>query len=435
MKDENKLYWIWLSQRFGAASKSFPSFADKLDDPYDIYRLETEEIEQIEGISQRLKEKLADKSLDEAYTILKYCKNHDIDIIGYSDKRYPARLRVIEDPPVMLYCKGKLPDMNGRLCLGVVGTRKMSEYGKRSAYKISYELGAANVCVVSGMALGVDAVAACGALEAGGSTVAVLGCGLSTAYPKEHTDLMKRIISKGAVISEFPPFERPFGGNFPKRNRIISGLCQGVLVVEGSSGSGSLITASRAISQGREVFALPGEVGVSNSEGPNELIKNGAYVALSATDIVTHYDFLYHDVINYGKLSKAKTRSELDEKTLAAYGICLERRGGFKGRVVPKDDSENIELPTFSELGFGAEDNAVKNAPTPSDSDEERIKKILSGLDAHTASVYALLPDGTFTPDSLASCGIDIGDAVMSLTMLEIADLITALPGGMYTKK
>ncbi|MBR6744449.1 MAG: DNA-processing protein DprA, partial [Clostridia bacterium] len=167
MKDENSLYWIWLSEKCGIASKEFGRLADRYENPFDLYRLDEDEIEHLEGIDEGLKNRLCDKSLESAYAILRYCKQNRVDIVGYSDPRYPARLRSIEDPPVLLYVLGKMPDMNDRLCVGMVGTRKMSEYGRQTAYKISYELAAANAIVVSGMALGVDSVSACGALAAG----------------------------------------------------------------------------------------------------------------------------------------------------------------------------------------------------------------------------------------------------------------------------
>ncbi len=429
MRDEDKLYWIWLSERFGVASKDFSAFADKYDDPYDVYRLDVEEIEQLEGVGEALKTRLADKSLDKAYSILRYCKKYSIEVIGYSDKRYPKRLKTIEAPPVMLYCMGKLPDMNSRLCIGMVGTRKMSEYGKQSAYRISYELAAANVCVVSGMALGIDGVCACGALEAGGSTVAVLGCGLSITYPKEHGKLMRYIAKRGAVISEFSPFERPLPNNFPKRNRIISGLCQGVLIVEGAKGSGALITASRAIAQGRELFAMPGNIDESNAYGPNELIRNGANVALGASDIIEHYDFLYHDVINYRGYAKAKKDTTPCEKAIAKYGVSWSQyRPKVQKSAVAKDE---VRIDIAVEQPVEPEKPTTKEDYVP-----DRSDAVLASLDDTSKKVFTLLPDGSsFSPDAIAAHGIDIGDVITALTMLEISGLVSSLPGGLYLKK
>ena len=417
MRDKDSLYWVWLALRMGVASKEFPSFYHAFPDPYEIYRLSEEEIGQIEGLSIAKKEALGDKSLNEAYNIIKYCRENKIGIISYADKEYPARLRTIEDPPIVLYCKGQLPDMNRRLCVGMVGTRRISEYGKQTSYKISYELSAARAVIVSGMALGVDGVCAAGVIAAGGATVAVLGCGLSIVYPKEHTALMKEIVKRGAVISEYPPFERPFPGNFPKRNRIISGLCQGVVVVEGAQGSGALITASRALSQGRELFAVPGKVNESNSEGPNELIRNGANVVTGASDLIEHYDFLYHDMIDYRRFSKAKRSSELDEGLLVKLGVVRQ------SIAMAEYPEETREAPVAS---VKAEERKPAEAPAA-----QAPKDTLSG---GLAEIYGLLPEGAFTPDVLTSKGIGISEAMTALTMLEISGHVISLPGGAFKK-
>lgn len=424
MKDESVMYWIWLADKFGIASKEFPRLAESYGDPYDVYRLDEEEIEQLEGICDLTKKKLCDKSLERAYSIMRYCAKQHIDVIGYSDARYPSRLKTIEDPPVLLYCMGRMPDMNRRLCVGMVGTRKMSEYGRQSALKISYELAAAGACVVSGMALGIDGVSACGALEADGVTVAVLGCGVDVTYPKEHARLMKAIIKRGAVISEYPPSSEPRAENFPKRNRIISGLCQGVLIVECAKRSGALITAARAISQGRELFALPGKIDDASSEGPNELIQEGANVVLGAADIIDHYGFLYSDVIDYGALTKARARFGLDERTLKKYGVASRR----VGRAAVRDEK-----------------TAPKTAPAPAaeaDAVPEKndgaaqLSAAVAALDDGTRRIYGLLPDGVaFTPDAVKTDSGDVGEVMTALTVLEISGLIESRPGGTYVKK
>ena len=429
MRDESVMYWIWLAEKFGIASKEFPRLAQNYRDPYDVYRLDEEEIEQLEGIGDGVKKKLCDKSLERAYSIMRYCVKHKIDVIGYWDVRYPARLKTIEDPPVLLYCIGSMPKMDSRLCIGMVGTRKMSEYGKQSALRISYELASAGVCVVSGMALGIDGVCACGALEAGGATVAVLGCGVSVTYPKEHARLMKQIAKHGAVISEYPPEEEPKAENFPKRNRIISGLCQGVLVVECAKRSGALITASRAIAQGRELFAMPGNIDESSSAGPNELIQDGANVVLGAADIIDHYGFLYGDVINYGGLTKARRRFDLDDKTLKKYGVESRKiKGGY-----PKRRSDESAAPTqnIQEQSVPA---PVSTEPVTDQSNDNAA--IVAALDADTKKIYELLPDGkAFTPDAIKADGADVGAIMTALTVLEISGLVESRPGGAYLKK
>ena len=184
MLSEDRLYWIWLADRCGVASKEFARLIARFDNPFEIFRLEPEEIDAIDCISRRLKDRLSEKSLEHSYSTLKYCKQNDIGIVTYGDKNYPSRLKTLEDPPALLYFVGNFPEFDKKLCVGVVGTRKISAYGMESTYKISYELASAGVCVVSGMALGVDAVAACAAIAAGGCTVAVLGCGIDVVQPK-----------------------------------------------------------------------------------------------------------------------------------------------------------------------------------------------------------------------------------------------------------
>ena len=441
MKDENTLYWLWLAEKCGIASKQFGRLIEKYDDPFDIYRLNEDEVEQLEGINGALKAKLCEKDLENSYSILKYCKENRVDVISYGDQRYPARLKTIEDAPILLYCLGHFPDFNSALCIGIVGTRKMSEYGKQSAYKIGYELSSAGAIVVSGMALGVDGAAASGALSAGGRTVAVLGCGISVVYPKEHKKLMEEISRRGAVITEYPPTEAPHGHNFPKRNRIISGLCQGVLVVEGAAGSGALITARRAIDQGREVFALPGKIDESNSEGPNELIREGAYPALCSDDILRHYDFLYHDVIDYSKHTKAKrkvARGDADA-ALKKYGV-----GARVLKFVNDTKPEKPEIEPDEEV-FVLEESGTREAEAQQEagasksgreSMADNSAELLATLDATTRLVFESLPiDKAVSPDALAAAGIGVGEAITSLTMLELYGLVSSLPGGLYVRK
>ncbi|MBE6546638.1 MAG: DNA-protecting protein DprA [Ruminococcaceae bacterium] len=439
MNDENRLYWIWLSEKCGIASREFRRLAEHYEDPFELYSMSDSEIEGLEGIGAALKARLCDKTLESAYAILRYCRSHRVTILPYGDAQYPARLRTIEDPPVLLYVLGDLPDLNDRLCIGMVGTRKMSEYGRQSAYTISYELAAANAVVVSGMALGVDGVSACGALAAGGTTVAVLGCGISVVYPKEHEKLMKAIARHGAVITEYPPDERPFGGNFPKRNRIISGLCQGVLVVEGAAGSGALITAQKAISQGRELFALPGKINESNSDGPNELIRHGANVALCAEDILRHYDFLYHDRISYKGLQRAKRERPEEERVLRQYGVAAVYAGGRKKRKVAD----------FMENSGAYAEQAPPKEPFPQQmqvppSAEPKPKKVthtasaeaLNALDETTRKIFAALPlDRAVSPDAPELSEIGIGEVITALTLLELSGLVESLPGGLYIRK
>ncbi|MCI0339166.1 MAG: DNA-processing protein DprA [Acidobacteria bacterium] len=207
-------------------------------------------------------------------------------VVTLQDEEYPLLLREIYDPPIALYLRGDLKRACDRPCLAVVGSRRCSTYGINAAMSLSRDLALQGMTIVSGMARGIDAAAHRGALEANGLTIAVVGTGLETTYPQEHKKLEEEIIANGAVISEFPLGTPPLPQNFPYRNRVLSGLCLGVLIVEAAEHSGSLITARLGYEQGREVFALPGNITSQTSFGPNYLIKDGAKLVQHWRDVV-----------------------------------------------------------------------------------------------------------------------------------------------------
>ena len=207
-----------------------------------------------------------------------------IGVVCAADDAFPARLRTIFDPPAVLYYRGRLPQ--DELLIAVVGARKASAYGKNAATSLAADLAAAGVGVVSGAARGIDSAAHQGALERGGYTVAVLGCGVDVAYPPENARLLSAIAEQGAIIAEYWPGTEPMAQFFPVRNRIISGLARGVVVVEAAARSGSLITADWALEQGREVYAVPGSIFNATSSGTNGLIKQGAKLIEKAADVL-----------------------------------------------------------------------------------------------------------------------------------------------------
>ena len=233
-------------------------------------------------------EALGDKDLKNAQDIIDKCGKKSIDIITFSDKRYPKLLREIHLPPVVLYVKGSLPQMDGQPVFGIVGSRKPTLDSADFAYKTAKELTQAGMLVVSGLAQGVDAKAAQGALVSG-STVAVLGTAIDNPYPKSNTGLYREICQKGAVISEYPPGVRTYPTSFIERNRIISGLCIGVLVVQAGKKSGSLKTARFAEAFGRYVFVSPGLPTSDEWEGSNELLRSGAYYTACTEDILCQF--------------------------------------------------------------------------------------------------------------------------------------------------
>jgi len=221
-----------------------------------------------------------DPRLKKGFDTLESCQAR---IISYWEPDYPALLKQIHDPPALFYLRGTLPVGSS---FAIVGSRRATPGGLRLTEEIAAELAGRGVTIISGLARGIDTAAHRGALSAGGPTLAVLGCGIDRAYPQENVDLFRKLLEKNAVISEYPPGVEPLPGHFPGRNRIISGLSNGVLIVEAADGSGSLITGDFALEQGRELFAVPGAVKSATSYGTNRLIKDGARVVTEAQDIL-----------------------------------------------------------------------------------------------------------------------------------------------------
>lgn len=198
---QDRLFDIWFALRVGIASREFSAVLDSYESTYQLFNADAAELEQL-PCGERLRTALGDKSLDEAYRIKSYCEKAGVRLLFWRDAEYPASLRTLLDPPVLLYCLGRLPDFSRCLCISIVGTRTMSEYGKRMAYKIGYELAAAGTVPVSGMALGCDGVATAGALAAGGHPVAVLGSGIDIVYPSGHLTLYRELTAHGTVMTE-----------------------------------------------------------------------------------------------------------------------------------------------------------------------------------------------------------------------------------------
>ena len=448
MKD--RLFEIWFALRCGIANKEFQPLLESYGTPYDLFNADEAELDKL-PCSQTLKNRLADKSLREATRIMEYCKENGIGILFWQDRQYPASLRPLRDPPVLLYYKGKLPDLSRRLCISVVGTRSMSEYGKRMAYKIGYELGAVGTVVVSGMALGNDSVAATGAIAAGGQTVAVLGCGIDIVYPREHDKLFEEILKRGVIMTEYPPATPPEGRNFPVRNRLISGLSQGTVVIEGDLRSGSMITAKTAILQGRDIYAFPGNVGETNSAGTNQLISDGATIVLKARDVLENYTFLYRDALDMARLLKAETRSEPDDELLARLGVSVRTVTPQKtesstpplpvaqGRTRAPRENASAERKKTSEPRSGPTPKSTAPAGKPASSvpaQGDSSERILKKLTDTQRRIFAALPlDHAVPIDHITREGFSVGEVMAAMTILEIHGLTVTLPGGLYARK
>ena len=283
---EDIFYWLALSLTPGVGSILIKRLLDRFKTPEAVFRASLKELVRIEGLGEKVAGEIrkgpSEKAVKGELSLLEKTGGK---VVTLKDGDYPTRLKDIYDPPALLYLRGELR-IEDELAVAIVGSRKTSAYGREVTEKIGEDLARHGVTVVSGMARGIDSVAHKGALQGGGRTIAVLGCGVDVIYPPENRNLFYQIIERGAILSEFPMGSPPEGGHFPRRNRIISGLSIGVVIVQASAESGSLITAGFALEQGREVFAVPGNVGAEGSRGTNQLIKEGAKLVESSEDIL-----------------------------------------------------------------------------------------------------------------------------------------------------
>ncbi len=436
--DRDLMYWVWLSRRLGVASRYIMGLLDRFDDAFDIYCADSETLAGLSGfMSEKMIQNLLDKRIDTDAETIRICEKKDISIIHINDPRYPKRLRAIQDPPTLLYVKGRLPDIDGELCVGIVGTRKVSEYGCRATYRISNDLSRAGAVTVSGLALGVDGIVAAAALAENAPHVAVLGTGIDVVYPSKHQKLYDELVKRGTVISEYAPGIRGASYTFPKRNRIISGLSQATFVVEADIGSGAMITAKDALVQGREIFALPGNIGASNSRGTNELIREGAHPVLDAKDILGEFSSLYSHKIDMSAIEGGTP--EYDTEVLGSFDILPETHGSeahepvgnIPGIIAPRKSKKTAEKPQKTEK--------AKPAPEPDEEaaarKNDKTVKAYEALDPKLKAVYDALPKyGAVSVDAIKAEGLGIGEIIASLTLLEIQGLVKNMPGGVYMR-
>lgn len=285
-------YAYWLANITGISNQTKYNLIQQVGSAEDLYFLPEKQVKMLFGMEEKQAERLiAARKCDVQPQYEKLCER-GIGFVSLEHESYPEKLRRIPDPPYALYVRGKLPPAQMR-SVAIVGARMCSEYGRTIALRLGRKLAEQGICIVSGMARGIDAAGHRGAVEADGVTCAVLGCGVDICYPKSNEKLYGDILSRGCILSEVPPGTQPLPALFPQRNRIISGLCDMVVVVEARERSGSLITADQALEQGRDVYAVPGRVTDSLSEGCNELIRNGAGIIISAEMLLEELGISY----------------------------------------------------------------------------------------------------------------------------------------------
>ncbi len=377
--------WLWLTQKDRVAVKAKYKLLDDFGSIESIYNSRYEDYTQTEYLQPEAIEQLCDKTFcfDE---LLERCHKENIHILCPDSPMYPRLLLDTVNYPFILYCKGKMLDLNKYLCMAVVGTRKLSAYGAECATVLSREMADRGAVIISGMASGIDSKAHKGALAAGMPTVAVLGCGVNVPYPSSNSRLMAEIEKTGMIISEYPPDTEPAKYRFPERNRIISGISYATLVVEADVKSGSLITAKYSYEQGKDVFAVPGNINSHFSRGTNYLIKDGAYLAENSDDIMLAYEIRYPELIDNGKK------------------LCKSNMENPKESAITLDDKKEI---------INNENNL---------SPEDIILNILANDSVSIDEIFQLT-------------GIDISMLNTTLLMMELAGKVVKLPGNRYTLK
>jgi DNA processing protein len=370
--------WIALNMIRGIGSRTANQLIDRFGAPAAVFAASRLALEK-EGLKPETIQELHDSEiLEKANAEIERLEQLGARVVTLEDEEYPPLLREIHDPPIALYVRGDLKQACDQPCLAVVGSRRCSTYGVNAAQSLARELAANGLTIISGMARGIDAAAHRGALEAGGLTIAVVGTGLEMTYPREHKKLEDEIVASGAVISEFPLGTPPLPQNFPYRNRVLSGLSLGVMIVEAAEHSGSLITARLAYEQGREVFAVPGNITSQTSFGPNFLIKDGAKLVQHWRDVVEEFP------------------REVKEKILGVLP------------VAPESDQSNVQ-PMFEAVGL---------------TDDER--KVFDLLAADVPSHVDQL---------LISSGLNSSELMAALLGLEMKDRIKQLPGKSFIKR
>ena len=410
------VHWIWLATRTGISDRLKVELLRHFQDPENIYFADEGGYRQIEGLSPEGEVSLKDKDLRPAEKILNDCDRACLRILTYHDAAYPNRLKNISDPPLVFYYKGRLPDFDALPLIGVVGTRSASPYGLTAAKRMGYQIAKCGGIVVSGMAYGIDGLAMRGALTAGASVVGVLGCGADIVYPVSNRPLFADTESYGCILSEFPPGTPPVAWNFPKRNRIISGLSCGVLVVEAPEKSGALITARQAADQGRDVFVVPGNIDVPTFVGSNRLLRDGAIAVSHGWDILSEYEALF----------PGKIRKDMGQSRQNAYPDEVSNPEE-PDKEAPKVAQKPRKPAQKNNRKLEKEKKVIDKATSSPYSDVNDKPPALSG-DEQTI-VSAIAGEERLVDDVIARTGLPVGKVLATLTLLEVKGVVKRLPG------
>lgn len=416
MISSNTKIWIWITQALGYNTPKVRRIYELYSNVSDFYNGGEQEWRFCGIFSQNDINKLKSVNISVADKIISRCNELKYSVLSLDDEKYPKCLRNIECPPAVIYVSGTMPDVDNRLTIGIVGTRRAKKYGKENSYKFGYALSKYGVATVSGGALGVDCASHRGSLAADGVTICVRGCGINASYLNENAGMRRAITKRGAVISEYPPDETPRSYYFPARNRIIAALSDGVLIIESGAKSGSLITANFAGEMGKKVFALLGNNSPEN-EGSNERIKDGTAIPVTDfMDILTSFDNLYatSDKVDFNNLSLE------DIEAVPVKGMPKLRARKSKIKITSTEENNNIN---YSE--------------TKNDNSNKEIKhKENLNLNTTAQSVYDYIGNEPVHIDKIAAdLNIPVFKVLPALTTLEMKGLVQALQGRRYILK
>lgn len=404
-----KVYFIWFLLVFGVGNikvldliKSFKN----VEEAY-LYFVNYKNKSFEQQFSQKEILKMSNTNIEEAIKIYEYCNVNNINIISVYDNSYPTSLKMIFNPPLVLFCLGNTENLEDELSLTVVGTRKPSDYSVKVAKNICYELSKLGFTLVSGFALGIDSIVHQAALKNNAKTIAVLGCGIDVDYPKENASFKRIIAQKGAVLSEFLPGTKPLPINFPMRNRILSALTKGTLIIEAAKRSGSVITAELAVEQGKDVFCIPPkDIFDSRYEGVTKYLREGAIPVFSHIDIVYEYYTLFtHKVFSLNNYYEIKNDASILEDSNKKIKVKSLKNNPEEKVMLEKNNDTKIEID-FSIL----------------DENQKTIVELLSDKEMHF-------------DDLIYNTNIDVSEMFSLLTELEIMGIINSLAGKMYRLK
>ncbi len=404
------IYWIWLAELADFSVLQKHRLLERFHDPEELYHASSDALQALNLTEKQLRS-LQNKDITPAEQIANRCRRKGIGVLSLCDTAYPRRLKNTPDAPIVLYYNGILPDWDERPFVGIVGTRKASGYGLQVAHQMGSQIAAGGGMIVSGGAFGVDTSAMQGALDAGKPCVGVLGCGVDVVYPLSNRRLFARVVEDGCLISEYPPGTRPNHWHFPQRNRIISGVSDGVLVAEAPEKSGALITARLALEQGRDVFTVPGNINTASCAGSNQLLQEGALAVFSGWDVLKEYAQCYPETVKMP--AKTPVLPERNTDLKVAQNTALPEKIQNDPQTQQKKPIDNQRISTYS----------VLNNKQPALTDEEQ-------------ALLALLTRHPQEPaDIIARTELPSGRVLSLLTVLTVKGLVLKHPGGRVSLK